>query len=124
MARTTDLIADITSGSGAALTGVLTYDSKSYDEIVVWFVGVGAAAPTGCTVTPVAHDGTSLPAVSVTVAIGGKSPAVFGAVPASGVTNAVALGPVSPKFTFAGTGGAASTVRAIVWGIRYGFGAN
>jgi len=119
MARTTDTIYDATSGSGAALTGVPTISSDTYDEITVWFVGIGAAAPTGCSVTPKAADGTSLPAVSVTVAIGGKSPAVFGAVPASGVTNAVALGPVTPSFTLAATGGAASTVRVIVHGVRY-----
>ena len=124
MARTTDTFDDRTSGSGAALASVPTFSTKDYDEVVVWFVGAGAAAPTGCTVTPVAADGTALPAVAVTVAIGGKSPAVFGAVPASGVTNAVALGPVPPQFTFAGTGGAASTVRVICHGVRYRFGAN
>jgi hypothetical protein len=123
MARSTHTIYDTTGTSaGAVSTGVL--DASDYDEITVWFIGAGAAAPTGCSVTPCDVAGTALPAVSVTVAIAGKSPAVFGAVPASGVTNAVALGPVTPKFSATGTGGAASTVRILVHGVRYRFGAN
>lgn len=123
MARTTDTLYDSTGTAGAAVsTGVL--DAKQYDEITVWFIGAGAAAPTGCSVTPCDVSGTSLPAVSVTVAIAGKSPAVFGAVPASGVTNAVALGPVTPKFSATGTGGAASTLRILVLGVLYRTGAN
>ena len=123
MARSTHTIFDSTgTAAGAVSTGVL--DASDYDEITVWFIGTGAAAPTGCSATPCDVSGTALPAVSVTVAIGGRSPAVFGAVPASGVTNAVALGPVPPKFSATGTGGAASTLRILVLGVRYRFGAN
>lgn len=123
MARVVDTIFDTTgTAAGAVSTGV--WDIARYESVTVWFVGSGAAAPTGCSVTPTAADGTSLPAVSVTVAINGKSPAVLGAVPASGVTNAVALGPVTPKVSATGTGGAASTVRIIIMGVRPDAGSN
>lgn len=121
--RITDTLFDTTGASaGAVSTG--TIKTQAYDEVVVWFIGTGAAAPTGCSATHLDAAGASLGAASVTVAIGGKSPAVFGAVPATGVTNAVAVGPVPPAISATGTGGAASTVRILVYGIRRGAGAN
>lgn len=118
MARTIDTLQDQTSLAAGATTIPAT-KTALYDQVVVWFIAAGAAAPTGCTVTLRDSAGTTIvTSPAVTVAIGGASPAVLGAVPASGVTNAVALGPVTPQITATGTGGAASTVRILVLGVR------
>lgn len=120
MARTIDTLQNQTSGSGAATTIPLT-NTAVYEQVTVWFIAAGAAAPTGCTVTLKDANGTTIVTSSaVTVAIGGATPVVLGAVPASGVTNAVALGPVVPKITATGTGGASSTVQILVLGVRSG----
>ncbi|HET9554905.1 MAG TPA: hypothetical protein VFP50_18210 [Anaeromyxobacteraceae bacterium] len=123
MARTVDTLYDQTSGVGAALTTPVI-NTAPFESVVFWFIGGGAAAPTGCSVSPAAADATALGPVAVTVGIGGKSPAVLGAVPAAGVANSVALGPVTPKASATGTGGAASTVRIVVFGVRDGAPAN
>lgn len=123
MARTIDTLFDTTGASGGAVT-TPDINTAAYESVTVWFIGAGAAAPTGCTVTPKDADATSLGAVSVTVAIAGRSPAVLGATPAAGVTNSVALGPVTPKVAATGTGGAASTLRIVVFGVRDGAPAN
>jgi len=124
MGRTTDTIYDTGVGGTGAAVSVPVINTSGFESVTFWFVGAGAAAPTGCTVTPADAAGTSLGAVSVTVAIAGRSPAVLGSVPAAGVTNSVALGPVTPKASATGTGGAASTLRILVLGVRDGAPAN
>jgi hypothetical protein len=123
MARVVDTIIDQTS-TAAGTTSFSAIDIARYEMVTVWFIGIGAAAPTSTSVTLVAADGTSMGSSNVTVAIGGKSPVVLGAVPASGVTNAVAMGPVTPKLSATATGGAASTVRLLVHGVRPDSGSN
>jgi hypothetical protein len=123
MARVVDTIIDQTSTT-AGTTSFSAIDIARYEMVTVWFIGIGAAAPTSTSVTLVAADGTSMGSSNVTVAIGGKSPVVLGAVPASGVTNAVAMGPVTPKLSATATGGAASTVRLLVHGVRPDSGSN
>ena len=123
MARTVDTIFDSTGTAGGAVsTGTL--NTAPYESVTVWLIGAGAAAPTGCSVTNRDAAGGALAATSVTVAIAGASPAVMGQVPAAGVTNAVAIGPVTPKVSATGTGGAASTLRILVFGVRDGAPAN
>ncbi len=117
--RTIDTLKDQTSTT-AGTTAFSLLQIDRYESVTVWFIGIGAAAPTSVSVTLVAADGTSLGSSAVTVAIGGKSPVVLGATPASGVTNAVAMGPVVPKLSGTATGGAASTVRILVLGVRGG----
>jgi hypothetical protein len=123
MARVVDTIIDQTSTT-AGTTAFSAIDIARYEMVTVWFIGIGAAAPTSTSVTLVAADGTSMGSSNVTVAIGGKSPVVLGAVPASGVTNAVAMGPVTPKLSATATGGASSTVRLLVHGVRPDSGSN
>lgn len=107
-----------TTGTAAGVVSFSALSIQNYEQVTVWFIGAGAAAPTSCSVTLQDSAGVDLGASNVTVAIAGKSPAVLGAVPATGVTNAVALGPVTPKLKATGTGGAASTVRILVLGYR------
>jgi hypothetical protein len=119
MARTIDVLSDVTSAAASAVS-TPQLNTAPYEQVTAWFIGAGAAAPTGCSVSLRDPAGTQIVAPAVTVAIGGASPAVLGAVPAAGVTNALALGPVVPKILATGTGGAASTVRILVLGVRSG----
>ena len=115
--QTIDTLADATSAAGGAVT-VGPFSTQRYESVTFWFVAAGAAAPTGCSVSLRDAAGAALVSPAVTVAIAGASPAVAGDSPAAGVTNAVALGPVTPQASATGTGGAASTLRILVLGVR------
>jgi hypothetical protein len=114
--RSTDTLRDVASTSGGGVdTGML---SVSWcDQITIWFIASGAAAPTGCTVSLCDANGTQLKSTAITVAVGGSTPVCLGVGPVPAVTNALALGPMVPKVFASGSGGAASTLRLLVLGL-------
>lgn len=107
MARIVDTLYDQTSGAGAALTADL--ETSRYSALLCVTKATGAAAPTGYAVTDL---GSAVQLDTLTA-------------PGIGGSNAQGIGPAytkawpvprSTRITI--TGGAASTVRLVVYGIQ------
>ncbi len=103
--RSTTLLYDATSAAAGAIdSGVLK--TEGYDSILIHLVAAGAAAPASASASAVLEDGTLASLGTVTL------PAIAG-------TATTALVWTSPrKARFQATGGAGSTVRMAVYGVR------
>lgn len=111
-------IYDQTSGSGATLT-VTGLRVGAYDGLLIFFKAAGAAAPTSVSITKLDDSLTALDSVGVTVAIAGTSAASMGVAGTQAAsTNGVYAGEHTNFLTITGTGGAASTVRILVYALN------
>ena len=111
MAHIVDTVYDGTSGAGAVLdTGALS--TAQYESLLVFAVAAGAAAATTFTLQLVDDGGTSLTFATPTAP--GIGAAVFASIMPGGTVNAT----VPKKFRAQITGGASSTARLYVQGVR------
>jgi hypothetical protein len=111
MPRIVDTLFDGTSASGALLdTGAIS--TAQYEAILVFAVEAGAAAATGFTLQSVDDGGTALTFATPTNPGGNAS--VFASIMPGGTVNAT----VPKKTRVQITGGAASTARLFIQGVR------
>jgi hypothetical protein len=111
MPRIVDTLFDGTSASGATLdTGAIS--TAPYEAVMVFAVAAGAAAPTGWTLQMVDDAGTSLTYASPSSP--GIAGTAFASIMPAGTVNAT----VPKKTRVQITGGAASTARLFIQGVR------
>ena len=119
MARTVDRIYDATSTSGGALDSGRLSTSPYNEGLIVVAIAVGAAAPTTYTMSLYDSDDAS----TSTVVIKTFTPPGIGATTTESVCVAGTVNMPCPDFVrFQAQGGASSTVRILVHGVRSGIG--
>lgn len=117
------LVAQIfnTTGGAAGLVDTGIMPSEQYDAIKVYFAATGAAAPTGVTVNDIDDAGAVTTSQTVTIGIGGTAIAQWmpGIGVSGGGTANVFMGVPPRRIRVSGTGGAASTLRIWILGIKW-----
>ena len=113
MARIVDTVYDGTSGAGAVLdTGTLS--TAQYEALLVFAVAAGSAGAVAASFTLLSVDDGGTALTFATPTAPGIGAAVFASIMPGGTVNAT----VPKKFRAQITGGASSTARLYVQGVR------
>lgn len=110
--RTLTKIYDATSAAGGSIdSGVAGINTECYSALVVAVVAAGAAAPASAYALAVLDSVPTLAIITTTVGSGV-------AIPVANSGTVTVFPQPTAKTRFQATGGAASTVRLVVYGVR------